>query len=246
MAGHSKWANIKHKKGRADAKRGKLFSRLIKEITVAARLGGGDISGNPRLRAAVQAGKESNMPADNMERAIKKGTGELEGVSYEESLYEGYGPAGVAVLVETVTDNKTRTVADVRHIFTKFGGSLAEPNAVAWQFERVGAISVESEGQDEETLMMQALDCGATDFSSEEEVFVIQTSADDLFTVLQALEDAGIESKEANLAYVAKNMLDLEIGKATSVLKLLDALDDCDDVQQVHTNASFPDEAFEA
>ncbi len=246
MAGHSKWANIKHKKGRADAKRGKLFSRLIKEITVAARLGGGDINGNPRLRAAVQAGKEGNMPSDNMERAIKKGTGELEGVSYEESLYEGYGPSGVAVLVETVTDNKTRTVADVRHIFTKFGGSLAEPNAVAWQFDRVGAISVAAEGQDEESLMMQALECGATDFSAEDELFIIQTSADDLFSVLQALEDSGIESKEANLSYVAQNMMDLEVGKANSVLKLLDALDDCDDVQQVHTNASIPDEAFEA
>jgi YebC/PmpR family DNA-binding regulatory protein len=246
VAGHSKWANIKHKKGRADAKRGKLFSRLIKEITVAARLGGGDINGNPRLRAAVQAGKEGNMPSDNMERAIKKGTGELEGVSYEESLYEGYGPSGVAVLVETVTDNKTRTVADVRHIFTKFGGSLAEPNAVAWQFDRVGAISVAAEGQDEESLMMQALECGATDFSAEDELFIIQTSADDLFSVLQALEDSGIESKEANLSYVAQNMMDLEVGKANSVLKLLDALDDCDDVQQVHTNASIPDEAFEA
>ncbi len=246
MAGHSKWANIKHKKGRADAKRGKLFSRLIKEITIAARLGGGDINGNPRLRAAVQAGKEGNMPSDNMERAIKKGTGELEGVSYEESLYEGYGPAGVAVLVETVSDNKTRTVADVRHIFTKFGGSLAEPNAVAWQFDRVGAISVAAEGQDEENLMMQALECGATDFSDEDELFIIQTSPDDLFSVLQALEDSGIESKEANLSYVAQNMMDLEVGKAKSVLRLLDALDDCDDVQQVHTNASIPDEAFEA
>ena len=245
MAGHSKWANIKHKKGRQDAKRGRLFTRLIKEITVSARLGGGDPNGNPRLRAAISAGKANNMPSDNIDRAIKKGTGELEGVNYEENMYEGYGPAGVAVLVETVTDNKTRTVADVRHLFNKYGGSLAEPNAVAWQFERVGAISIEAEGHDEETLMMQALECGASDFSADGDLFIVQTEADDLFTVHQALEEAGIESKEANLSYVAQNMMDLDVSKAASVLKLLDALDDCDDVQQVHTNASIPDEAFE-
>jgi YebC/PmpR family DNA-binding regulatory protein len=245
VAGHSKWANIKHRKGRQDAKRGKVFTRLNKEITVSARLGGGDISANPRLRAAVSAGKANNMPADNIERAIKKGTGELEGVNYEENLYEGYGPAGVAILVETVTDNKTRTVADVRHLFNKHGGSLAEPNAVAWQFDRVGLISVEAEGQDEETLMMQALESGAADFSSEEDIFIIQTSSEDLFTVVQALEDSGVASKEATLSYTAQNMMELEADKVGSVLKLLDALDDCDDVQQVHTNANIPDSALE-
>ena len=241
MSGHNKWSTIKHKKGRADAKRGRIFTRLIKEITVAARLGGGDPDGNPRLRAAITAAKSANMPLDNIERGIKKGTGELEGVSYEEVLYEGYGPAGVAVLVEAVTDNKQRTVADVRHIFSKYGGTLAEPNAVAWQFEQVGEIIVEAVDADEDDMMMAALEAGADDLVNEEGVYVVRTSMSSLFEVQKALEDGGMHPKEANLSYNPKNLLDVSVNKAASVLRLLDALDDCEDVQKLHTNADLPE-----
>ncbi len=242
MAGHSKWSNIKHKKAREDAKRGKIFTRLIREITVAARIGGGDPDGNPRLRSATAAARGANMPLDNIERAIKKGTGELEGMSYEEVLYEGYGPAGVAILVEAVTDNKVRTVADVRHIFNKYGGSLAEPNAVAWQFEQSGQILVETEGTDEDTVMMAALEAGADDVVAEDEVFVVQTAMDALFDVEKALQEAGLTVREAELTYLTKNMLDVPADKAASIERLMEALDDCDDVQNLHTNAQFPDE----
>ncbi len=241
MSGHNKWSTIKHKKAREDAKRGKIFTRLIREITVAARLGGGDPDGNPRLRAAIQAAKGANMPGDNIERGIKKGTGELEGVEYEEVMYEGYGPSGVAILVEAVTDNKTRTVADVRHIFTKYGGSLAEPNAVAWQFTRVGNVLVNGESLDEDEIMLAALEAGAEDVHKEENTFVIQTGSDQLFQVHQNLEAAGIECLEANLTYNAQNPLDVAEDKTAAVLRLLEALDDYDDVQQLHTNASLQD-----
>jgi YebC/PmpR family DNA-binding regulatory protein len=241
MSGHNKWSTIKHKKGRVDAKRGRIFTRLNKEITVAARLGGGDPDGNPRLRAAITAARSANMPLDNIERGIKKGTGELEGVSYEEVLYEGYGPAGVAVLVEAVTDNKQRTVADVRHIFNKYGGALAEPNAVAWQFEQVGEIIVEAVDADEDDMMMAALEAGADDLANEDGVYVVRTSMDSLFEVQKALEEGGMHPREANLTYNAKNLLDVTEAKAASVLRMLDALDDCDDVQKLHTNAALPE-----
>jgi len=182
------------------------------------------------------------MPLDNIERAIQKGTGELEGMSYEEVLYEGYGPAGVAILVEAVTDNKVRTVADVRHIFNKYGGSLAEPNAVAWQFEQSGQVLVEGEGLDEDTVMMAALEAGADDVVAEEDVFVIQTAMDALFDVEKALRESGMEVREAELTYLAKNLLDVPADKAASVERLMEALDDCDDVQNLHTNAQFPDQ----
>ena len=242
MSGHNKWSTIKHKKAREDAKRGKIFTRLIREITVAARLGGGDPDGNPRLRSAVTAARGANMPVDNIDRAIKRGTGELEGMTYEEVMYEGYGPGGVAILVEAVTDNKTRTVADVRHLFTKFGGSLAEPNAVAWQFEQCGQIIVEGGEMDEDTMMMAALEAGAEDVSSEEGFFVIQTTMDGLFDVEKSLQSQGVEVKEAELTYLAKNLLEVPGDKIGSVERLMDALDDCDDVQKLHTNADFPEE----
>ena len=243
MSGHNKWSTIKHKKAREDAKRGRIFTRLIKEITVAARMGGGDVDGNPRLRAAVTAAKSANMPLDNIERGIKRGTGELEGVSYDEILYEGYGPSGVAVLIEAMTDNKQRTVAEVRYVFGKFGGTLAEPNAVAWQFDRVGEILVDAVDVDEDDMMMAALEAGADDLANEDGVYVIRTSMDSLFEVQRALEEGGVLPREANLAYVAKNLVEVPAGKAASVERLLDALDDCDDVQKLHTNAAFPEEA---
>ncbi len=241
MSGHNKWSTIKHKKAREDAKRGKIFTRIIREVTVAARLGGGDPDANPRLRAAIQLAKGANMPSDNIERGIKKGTGELEGVAYEEVMYEGYGPSGVAILVEAVTDNKTRTVADIRHIFTKYGGSMAEPNAVAWQFSRVGNVLVNAESFDEDELMLVALEAGAEDVRKEEDAYVIQTSSDELFQVHQSLEAAGVHCLEANLSFNAQNPLDVPEDKTASVLRLLEALDDYDDVQQLHTNASLQD-----
>lgn len=243
MSGHNKWSTIKHKKAREDAKRGKVFTRLIKEITVSARIGGGDPNGNARLRSAIAAAKAANMPLDNVERAIKRGTGELEGVNYEEVVYEGYGPGGVAVMVETVTDNPTRTVADVRHLFSKYGGSLAEPNAVAWQFDRVGRIELPAEGRSEDEVMMAALEAGAEDLAREDDLFVIRTASDDLFAVANALEEQGLEPAETTLAYVAQNDLDVPSDKVGSIVRLMDALDDCDDVQQLYTNASFPDDA---
>jgi len=242
MSGHSKWSTIKHKKAREDSKRGKIFTRLIREITVAARIGGGDPDGNPRLRSAITAGRAANMPLDNIERAIQKGTGELEGMSYEEVLYEGYGPGGIAILVEAVTDNKVRTVADVRYIFNKYGGSLAEPNAVAWQFEQSGQVLIEAEGLDEDAVMMAALEAGAEDVVAEDEVFVIQTAMNTLFDVEKALREEGMEVREAELTYIAKNPLDVPADKSGSVERLMEALDDCDDVQNLHTNAQFLDQ----
>jgi len=241
MAGHNKWSKIKHKKGRNDAARGKLFSRLIKEVTVAARLGGGDPGGNPRLRSAITTARDANMTKDTIERAIKKGTGELEGASYEEVMYEGYGPAGIAILVEAITDNKTRTVADVRHKFNKYGGSLAEPNAVAWQFNKCGQIVVPSEGRDEDEVMMSALEAGAEDVLPEDNSFTILCKPEDLFQVNQALEEGGLNASEAKLSFLASNTTPIPPEKVDAVLRLLDALDDCDDVQNLHINGIFPE-----
>ncbi|ADH85906.1 YebC/PmpR family DNA-binding transcriptional regulator [Desulfurivibrio alkaliphilus] len=247
MAGHSKWANIKHRKGAMDAKRGKIFTRLIKEIMVAARLGGGDIDGNPRLRTAVAAAKAENMPKDNIERAIKKGTGELEGVAYEEITYEGYGPGGVAVMVECMTDNRVRTVADVRFMFSKAGGNLGESNCVSWMFDRKGQILVEREATSEDELMEAALEAGAEDVVVEESTFQVLTEPDDFAAVSEALQAKGIAFLEASIAMIPKNTV--EVGDeqtARQLMKLLDSLEDNDDVQHVHANFDIPDAVMEA
>ncbi|MEJ2638382.1 MAG: YebC/PmpR family DNA-binding transcriptional regulator [Desulfosarcinaceae bacterium] len=246
MSGHSKWANIKHKKGAADAKRGKVFTKLIKEITVAARMGGGDVNANPRLRTAILAAKAENMPKDNMERAIKKGTGELEGVNYEESSYEGYGPAGAAVLVESLTDNKNRAVADIRHIFNKYGGNLGENGCVAWMFEKKGYLVVEKSAVDEDTLMETALEAGAEDVREDGDNFEVITAPEDFDAVKETIDAAEIATLSAEVTMLPQNMAELSGKDAEKMIKLMDALDDCDDVQKVYTNADIPDDVVEA
>ena len=236
MSGHSKWSTIKRKKGKADAERGKIFSRLIKDITVAARNGGGDETSNPRLRSVVASAKAANMPAANIDRAIKKGTGELPGVVYEEGVLEGYGPAGVALYVEILTDNRNRTVADVRHILTKQGGSLAESGAVAWMFEKKGLITIPSDGLDEEEILMVVMDAGAEDLNSDEGFFEITSSTDDLEKVKTALESSEIKYDSASLTMYPKNTIKVEGKDAEALLKILDGLEDLDDVQNVYSN----------
>ena len=236
MSGHSKWSTIKRKKGKADAERGKIFTRLIKDITVAARNGGGDENANPRLRSVVAAAKTANMPTANIDRAIKKGTGELPGVVYEEGTLEGYGPAGVALYIEILTDNRNRTVADVRHNLTKHGGNLAESGAVAWMFEKKGLITVPSEGLDEEEILMVVMDAGAEDLKSEEDFFEITSSAEDLENVKATLESSQIKYDSANLTMYPKNTIKVEGKDAETLLKILDALEDLDDVQNVYSN----------
>ena len=247
MSGHSKWSTIKRKKGANDAKRGKIFTKLIKEITVAAKMGGGDIDGNPRLRSAVTAAKAENMPKDNIDRAIKKGTGDTDGAVYEEILYEGYGPGGVAVLVETMTDNKNRTVADIRHFFAKSGGNLGESGCVAWMFDKKGSIMVAKEGVDEEALMDIALEAGADDVVEEDDTFQILTEAEDFSEVVDELEKNDLKCTEAAISMIPKNVVDVTEEKpAKSLLKLLENLEDHDDVQKVHANFDIPDELMEA
>ncbi|MCH8018298.1 YebC/PmpR family DNA-binding transcriptional regulator [candidate division KSB1 bacterium] len=236
MSGHSKWSTIKRKKGKADAERGKIFTRLIKDITFAARNGGGDENANPRLRSAVAAAKTANMPAANIDRAIKKGTGELPGVVYEEGVLEGYGPAGVALYIEILTDNRNRTVADVRHSLTKHAGNLAESGAVAWMFEKKGLITVPSEGLDEEEILMVVMDAGAEDLKSEEDFFEITSSAEDLENVKAALESSQIKYDSANLTMYPKNTIKVEGKDAETLLKILDGLEELDDVQNVYSN----------
>lgn len=246
MSGHSKWSTIKRKKGANDAKRGKIFTKLIKEITVAAKMGGGDPDGNPRLRAAITAAKSENMPKDNIERAIKKGTGDLDGAIYDEILYEGYGPGGVAVLVETMTDNKNRTVADVRHYFAKSGGNLGESGCVAWMFDKKGTIMVDSADQDEEELMDLALEAGAEDIVEEDDSFQILTEPEDFSEVVDKLEKNGVALSEATVAMVPKNTVEVAEEKtARSLLKLLENLEDHDDVQKVHANFDIPEELMD-
>ena len=247
MSGHSKWSTIKRKKGAIDAKRGKIFTRLIKEITVAARMGGGDADANPRLRSAIATAKAENMPKDNIERAIKKGTGELEGAVYEEITYEGYGPGGVAVLVECMTDNKNRTVADIRHYFSKSGGNLGEFGCVAWMFDKKGTILVDKESIDEEALMDKALEAGAEDVVEEDSIFQVVTAPDDFESVREALEGAGVEFVEASVSMVPKNTIDIGDEKtARQILKLLESLEEHDDVQNVYANFDIPDEIMDA
>ncbi len=242
MSGHSKWSTIKHKKGAADAKRGKVFTKLIKEVTIAARMGGGDLSANPRLRTAVAAAKAENMPKDNIERAIKKGTGELEGVNYEESTYEGYGPGGAAVIVESLSDNKNRAVADIRHIFNKRGGNMGENGCVSWMFDKKGYFCVSKSDIDEDKLMEKALEAGAEDVREDGDTFEVITAPEDFETVRDGLEAAGIPYSDAEVTMLPQNFVTLTGNAAEQMIKLMDALDDCDDVQKVYTNADIPDD----
>jgi YebC/PmpR family DNA-binding regulatory protein len=245
MSGHSKWSTIKRKKGKADAERGKMFTRLIKEITVSAREGGGDPDGNPRLRSAILAAKAANMPAANIDRAIKKGTGELPGVSYEEIRYEGYGPGGVAVLVEAFTDNKNRAVSEIRHIFTDHGGNLGEVGCVGWMFEKRGIIEVERGKADEEEVMMTVLDAGALDMSSDEDYYEITTPYNKFEAVKQALDARKILYTQAELSMVPQTTIKLEGKQAEQMLKLMESLEDHDDVQKVYANFDIATEIME-
>jgi YebC/PmpR family DNA-binding regulatory protein len=246
MSGHSKWSSIKHKKGAADAKRGKIFSRLIKEVTVAARLGGGDPDGNPRLRTAIQAAKTENMPKDNIERAIKKGSGELEGTSYEEANYEGYGPGGVAMLIDCLTDNKNRTVADIKHLFDRHGGNLGEPGCVAWMFEKKGLIILEKDKVDEEVLLNMALEAGAEDVKDGETEFEVVMEPSDFEAVKEAFDTAKMTYTLAENGMIPQNTIKLEGKKANQMLNLMDALEDHEDISHVYANFDIPDEVLEA
>jgi YebC/PmpR family DNA-binding regulatory protein len=245
MSGHSKWATIKHKKGALDAKRGKLFTKLIREMTIAARIGGGDPGSNPRLRTAVDKAKGANMPADNITRAIKKGTGELEGTTYEDLLLEGYGPGGVAILVEGSTDNRNRTVSEIRHLFTKNGGNLGGAGSVAYMFKPKGVIAIAADKTTEEKLMEIALDAGAEDIESESQGFVVYTTQHDFEAVRDAIKKAGIEPDEAEVKKLADNNVALEGAKAQQLLKLVEALDDHDDVQNVWDNSDISEKEME-
>ncbi len=242
MSGHSKWSTIKRKKGAIDAKRGAIFTKLIREITVAARQGGGAVDFNPRLRLAVDVAKAANMPAENIERAIKKGTGELEGVSYEEIAYEGYGPAGVALYIETMTDNPNRTVADLRHAMSRNFGSLGTSGSVAWQFERKGQVVVPAAATTEDALFEAAIEAGAEDVSREGDEFVVTCSFSDFNAVQEGIKKKGIPVSSAELTWIAKNEVAIAGSDASKLLRLIEALEDLDDVQKVHTNADI-DEA---
>ncbi len=244
MAGHSKWANIRHRKAAQDAKRGKIYTKLAREITVAAREGGGDPEKNPRLRAAIEKARKFNMPKENIERAIKRGTGELQGESYEEITYEGYGPGGVAVIVKCLTDNRNRTASEVRHVFSKYGGNLGTSGCVSYLFNRKGVITVDAEKYDEETVMMAAIEGGAEDVVREEDKFVIYTEPSELEQVRKAVIDAGIEIEEAKLDLIPTTTTRVEGETAQKVLKLLMALEDLDDVQEVYSNFDMPEEVM--
>jgi len=246
MSGHSKWASIKHKKGAADAKRGQAFTRLIKEITVAARLGGGDPSGNPRLRSAILAAKAENMPKDNITRAIKKGTGELEGTTYEEVNYEGYGPGGVAVLIDVLTDNKNRTVADLKHIFDRHGGNLGEPGCVAWNFTKKGLLVFDKAKIEEEKLLELALDAGAEDVRPEGSQFEVITDPADFEAVRKTFDDKGLPYNLAEVSMIPQNTVRLDGKKAEQMLNLMEALEENDDISHVYANFDIPDDVIEA
>ena len=245
MSGHSKWSSIKHKKGALDAKRGKIFTKLIREITVAARFRGGDPDSNPRLRTAIAAAKAANMPKENIERGIKKGTGELEGTSYEETNYEGYGPGGVAVLVDCLTDNKNRTVADVKHFFERYGGSLGEPGCVAWIFEKKGLIVFDASKVDEEQLLDITLEAGAEDMRESDGEFEVITAPSDFEEVKNAIDKAGLSYTFCELTMVPKNTVKVEGKKAQQMVNLMQALEDLDDVSHVYANFDISDEIME-
>ncbi|MCA9741953.1 MAG: YebC/PmpR family DNA-binding transcriptional regulator [Deferribacteres bacterium] len=245
MAGHSKWKQIKHKKAKADAERGKVFTRLIKEITVAARAGGGDEAANPRLRTAILAAKAANMPANNIDRAVKKGTGELPGVAYEEVTYEGYGPGGAALLIECLTDNKNRTVAEIRHAFSKYSGNLGESGSVAWMFERKGEITVELGDMTEEQIMEAALEAGAEDLSIEDGAAFLTCQPEDVDAVREALDAKNIKIEEAGVSRVAQNTVNVEGKNAEKMLKLMEVIEDHDDVQNVYSNFDIDEAVLE-
>lgn len=246
MSGHSKWSTIKRKKGAIDSKRGKIFTKLIKEITLAARLGGGDIERNSRLRSAVLAAKEENMPKDNIDRAVKKGTGELGGgAAYEEVTYEGYGPAGVAVIVEVMTDNKNRTVAEIRHLFSKHGGNLGENGCVAWMFDKKGSIIIDKKAVSEDALMEIALDAGADDVRDQDTEWEVITDPQIFETVRGVVEQKGWKYLEARVGMIPQNTVRLESGKAEQMLKLMERLEDNDDVQNVYANFDISAEVME-
>jgi YebC/PmpR family DNA-binding regulatory protein len=245
MSGHSKWSTIRRKKGAADAKRGKMFTRLIKEISVAARLGGSDPEGNSRLRAAIASAKAENMPKENIERAIKKGTGELEGASYEEATYEGYGPGGVAVMVEVLTDNRNRTIAEIRYHFSKHNGNLGESGCVSWMFNQKGLILFDKNQVDEERLIEVVLDAGAEDLREREREFEVITDPGQCEDVKRAVEDAGLEYSFAEVTMIPQSTVQLQGREAEQMLKLMEGLEDSDDIQRVYANFDIPDEVME-
>jgi len=245
MSGHSKWSTIKRKKGAADSKRGKVFTKIIKEIMVSARFGGGDVNANPRLRTAVNLAKAENMPKDNIERAIKKGTGELEGVTFEQITYEGYGPGGVAMLVEVLTDNKNRTVADVRHSFSKHNGSLGETGCVSWMFEKKGLIVVDKNNVDEDHLIEVALDAGALDVKATGKEFDVTTDPSQFEEVKKAIEEGGFKYTYAEVTMVPQTTVRLTGKEAEQMVKLMDSIEDSDDVQKVYANFDITDEEME-
>ncbi|MDI6890249.1 MAG: YebC/PmpR family DNA-binding transcriptional regulator [Thermodesulfovibrionales bacterium] len=246
MSGHSKWAQVKHKKALVDARKGKIFSKIVKEIAVAARLGGGDTDGNPRLRAAIENAKEVNMPRENIKRAIMKGTGELPGVAYEESVYEGYGPGGAAILLEVLTDNRNRVVSEIRHIMTKNGGNLGEAGCVAWMFEKKGYILVEKTKIDEDSLITVALEAGAEDMKNDpkEENYEIITAPEDMNKVKASLEADGVPVSLAEITMLPKSYVGLDERSAEQMIRLVEALEEHDDVQNVYTNFDIPDEVM--
>jgi YebC/PmpR family DNA-binding regulatory protein len=248
MSGHSKWSQIKHKKANTDSKRGKAFTKIVKEISVAARSGGGDPDGNPRLRTAIEKAKEANMPSDNIKKAVMKGTGELPGTTYEESVYEGYGPGGAALLIEALTDNKNRTVSEIRHILSKNGGSLGEAGCVAWMFEKKGYLLVEKSKADEDTLLSLVLDAGAEDMENDpaEDDYEISTSPDNLNNVREALSKGGIEVRVAEVTMLPKSYVPLEGSASEQMVRLLGALEDNEDVQNVYSNSDISDETVDS
>ena len=246
MSGHSKWAQVKHKKAAVDAKRGKIFTKIVKEISVAARLGGGDLDGNPRLRTAVEKAKEVNMPQENIKRAIMKGTGELPGMTYEETVYEGYGPGGTAVLLQVLTDNRNRTVSEIRHIMTKHGGNLGEAGCVGWMFEKKGYILVEKTNIDEDSLMSAALEAGAEDMKNDpgEDSYEIITAPEDMNKIKTSLETTGIPLSLAEITMLPKNYVTLDEKSADQMIRLVEALEEHEDVQNVYTNFDIPEEVM--
>jgi YebC/PmpR family DNA-binding regulatory protein len=245
MAGHSKWKNIRIRKGKQDAIRGKMFTKLSREIIVAARAGGGDVGMNPRLRVAVDKARENSMPVDNIKRAIDRGTGAIEGAAYEEIVYEGYGPGGSALILECYSENRNRTVGEVRHAFSKNGGSMAENGSVSWQFKHVGQILVPRTNQDEDEFTLQALEAGAEDVIADEEEFTVYTAMEDLHRVNSEMEKQGIKPSEVNLTYVPTNKTELSHDDNLKLLKLLDALDDLDDVQETYVNVDIPEDVLQ-
>jgi YebC/PmpR family DNA-binding regulatory protein len=246
MSGHSKWHTIKHKKGAADAKRGKIFTRIIKELTIAARNGGGDVDMNPRLRTIVAEAKSVNMPADNIKRAIRRGTGEEEGLIYDEIMYEGYGPGGVAVLVDTITDNRNRTVSEIRHIFGKYGGNLGEANSVGWMFEKKGLVVVDKKAAAEDALMNVALEAGADDMTDDGDAWEVTSGPDAHQAVLDAIKATGVDPTRSEVAMLPKNYVTLEGNAIRQMMKLMEALDDNEDTRNVWTNADFDEKDIEA